>query len=131
MLRILFSRLGQPYVGSVECVLVQRADGDGGRRCDQGAQGSQEVLHHRRRHVPRCEGMGTVADIDLTEISTRTLSFNRGAIKVPGITRGRLVRPHLRRRGLLDPDKPIKEYTETETSTSSIARSRPRSRSTA
>ena len=90
MLRILFSRLGQPHIGSPDGVLVQRPLGEGERR-DHGREGSRQAEDRERKSslaraacVPRCEGMGTVSDIDLTQLYDDTKSLNEGAITIPG-----------------------------------------------
>jgi excinuclease UvrABC ATPase subunit len=63
---------------------------------------------------PRCEGMGSVSDIDLTQIYDETKSLNEGAITVPGYKAGGWSVRYFTESGFLDPDKPINKYTKKE-----------------
>ncbi|GAA3288861.1 excinuclease ABC subunit UvrA [Dactylosporangium vinaceum] len=92
MLRIVFSRLGEPSAGPAFHYSFNVPAGA----------------------CPRCEGMGTVTDIDLDELFDKTKSLNEGAITIPGYTvDGWLVRI-FSASGFFDPDKPIKDFTEQE-----------------
>ena len=69
---------------------------------------------------PRCEGMGSVTDIDLSQLFDDSKSLNEGALTVPGYTAdGWQVR--IFAAAGLDPDKPISKYTKKERQTSSTA----------
>jgi excinuclease UvrABC ATPase subunit len=111
MLRLLFSRLGQPHIGppnafsfNVPSVRARRErspssaaharppsppskalrrDGDVEREAGKTEQRSFTV---NGGMCPRCEGMGSVSDIDLTQLYDDTKSLNQGAITVPGYT---------------------------------------------
>ena len=58
----------------------------------------RDVVYHGGM-CPRCEGMGSVSDIDLSQLYDDSKSLNEGALTVPGYTRRRLARAHLRGRG--------------------------------
>ncbi|MFF4419071.1 ATP-binding cassette domain-containing protein [Streptosporangium sp. NPDC001559] len=92
MLRIVFSRLGEPSAGPSFHYSFNLPAGA----------------------CPRCEGMGKVTDIDLTQLFDASKSLNEGAITIPGYTPdGWLVRVFTSS-GFMDPDKPIRDYSETE-----------------
>ena len=63
---------------------------------------------------PRCEGRGTVSDLDLTQLYDDTNSLNEGAITVPGYTGGGWDSRLYSESGFVDPDKPIRKYTKKE-----------------
>jgi excinuclease ABC A subunit len=118
MLRILFSRLGEPHVGSPQAFSfnVASVSGAGAITVDRGNTPSKE----RREFsvtggmCPRCEGMGTVNDIDLAQLYDDSKSLNGGALTIPGYTAdGWGVRIYAGS-GFVDGDKPIREYTEQE-----------------
>ncbi len=107
MLRILFSRLGDPYVGPPTAysfnVPTRKASGmmtteKGGRTERRIAK--QEV--YLGGMCPRCEGMGKVNDIDLTALYDEEKSLNDGALTVPGYSMDGLVRPAVRGHGPAD-----------------------------
>jgi excinuclease UvrABC ATPase subunit len=119
MLRVLFSRLGQPHVGSSQAFSfnVPSISGAGAVTIATGAKKGQK---ERRSFeitggmCPECEGLGQVSDIDLDQLVDPTLSLNAGAILVPGYTAdGWMVRVYSES-GLVDADKPVGEYTEQE-----------------
>jgi excinuclease UvrABC ATPase subunit len=117
MLRILFSRLGQPHVGSPQAFSfnVASVHGDRAVTIERGsgkeAAGSFTLTGGM---CPRCEGMGTVNEIDLAELFDETKSLAEGAITIPGYTAdGWAVRQYAES-GFLDASKPIRDYTETE-----------------
>ena len=63
---------------------------------------------------PRCEGMGSATDIDLTQLYDDRKSLAGGAITIPGYVAGGWMVRNYSESGFLDADKPIREYTETE-----------------
>src|SRR5262249_62364802 len=92
MLRILFSRLGKPYIGSPKAFSfnVASISGAGAVRFERGGK---TVKERRSFNIiggmcPRCEGRGTVSDIDLTQLFDDSKSLNEGAITAPGHTGG-------------------------------------------
>ena len=118
MLRILFSRLGQPHVGSPQAFSfnIPSVKGSGAITVERGA--GKPTTESRTFTLtggmcPRCEGMGNVNDIDLTELYDETKALAEGAIKVPGYTAdGWGVR--IFTAAGLDPDKPIRDYSAEE-----------------
>ncbi|HEY5244057.1 MAG TPA: excinuclease ABC subunit UvrA, partial [Acidimicrobiales bacterium] len=118
MLRILFSRLGKPYVGSPSAFAfnVPSVRASGEITVERG--GSKTVQRSFSRTggmCPSCEGRGTVSDFDLSQLYDESKSLAEGAIVVPGYTVDNFfaVRPFLES-GILDPDKPIRKYTKKE-----------------
>src|SRR4051794_35223922 len=90
MLRILFSRLGQPHIGSPNAysfnVPSVRASGAVTVERGTGARAVKKTFHRLGGMCPRCEGRGTVSDIDLTQLYDATRSIAGGAITIPGWT---------------------------------------------
>jgi excinuclease ABC A subunit len=117
MLRIVFSRVGKPHLGSPNAFSFNVASvrASGAITVERGA-GTRTVKQSYTRTggmCPRCEGLGTVSDMDLTQLYDDSKSLAEGAITIPGYTVDNFwaVRPYLES-GLLDPDKPIREYTK-------------------
>ncbi len=118
MLRILFSRLGQPHIGSPQAFSfnVASISGAGAVTFDRGGQ----TVKERRSFsitggmCPRCEGRGTVTDLDLSQLYDDSKSLNEGAITVPGYTGGGWNSRLYSASGFVDPDKPIRRYTKKE-----------------
>ncbi len=117
MLRILFSRLGQPHVGPPGAFSfnVPSVHATGAITVERGNSKAQRVTFSRTGGMcPRCEGRGTVSDIDLTQLFDDSKSLAEGAIVVPGYSadswNGRLYALS----GILDPDKPIRKFTKKE-----------------
>jgi excinuclease UvrABC ATPase subunit len=118
MLRILFSRLGQPHVGSPNAFSfnVPSVRASGAITIERGAGKTVRKTFTRAGGMcPRCEGRGTVSDIDLTQLFDDSKSLAEGAITIPGYTVDNFwaVRPYLES-GILDPGKPIRRYTKKE-----------------
>jgi excinuclease UvrABC ATPase subunit len=118
MLRILFSRLGQPHIGSANAYSfnVPSVRGSGAATVDRGGGKTvRQSFSLTGGMCPRCEGMGTVSDIDLTELFDDSKSLAEGAITIPGYkvdswwTTGIFIES-----GFLDPKKPIRKYTKKE-----------------
>jgi len=119
MLRILFSRLGQPHVGSPRAFAfnIPSISGAGAVTIERGA--GKTVKERRSFNItggmcPRCEGMGNVNDIDLTQIFDDSKSLAEGALTVPGYTAGGWNYRLYASSGFVDPDKPIRKYTKKE-----------------
>jgi excinuclease UvrABC ATPase subunit len=118
MLRILFSRLGQPHIGSPKAFSfnVASISGAGAVTFDRGGK----TVKERRSFsitggmCPRCEGRATVTDMDLTQLFDESKSLSEGAITVPGYTGGGWNSRLYSESGFVDPDKPIREYTKKE-----------------
>jgi excinuclease UvrABC ATPase subunit len=116
MLRVLFSRLGKPYIGSSNAFSfnIPSIRAAGSITLDKGASRAQKVAFSRTGGMcPRCEGMGSVTDIDLSQLFDDSKSLNEGALRVPGYSADGW---HMRTFAAagLDPDKPIRKYTKQE-----------------
>jgi excinuclease UvrABC ATPase subunit len=118
MLRILWSRLGQPHIGSAQAFSfnVASISGAGAVKFERGGK---TVKERRSFNIiggqcPRCEGRGTVTDIDLSQLYDETKSLNEGAITVPGYTGGGWNSRLYAESGFYDPDKPIRKFTKKE-----------------
>ncbi len=117
MLRILFSRLGQPHVGSPNAFSfnVPSVRASGAITIERGDTKTEKVTFTRTGGMcPHCEGLGTVPDVDLAEIYDEELSLAEGAITVPNYTADGWMVKLYTESGFLDPDKPIRDYTEAE-----------------
>jgi excinuclease UvrABC ATPase subunit len=117
MLRILFSRLGQPRIGSPNAFSfnVPSVQASGAITIERGAGETVSKTFTRTGGMcPRCEGRGTVSDIDLTQMFDDSKSLNEGAITVPGYTGGGWNSRLYSASGFVDPDKPIRKFTKTE-----------------
>jgi excinuclease UvrABC ATPase subunit len=118
MLRILFSRLGQPHIGSPQAFSfnVPSVQGTGAATIDRGAgKAVSRTFSITGGMCPRCEGTGKVNDVDLTKLYDDTKSIADGAITIPGYkvdswwTVGIYTAS-----GFLDPNKPIRDFTKKE-----------------
>jgi excinuclease UvrABC ATPase subunit len=118
MLRILFSRLGKPHIGSPQAFSfnVASISGAGAVTIERGGQ----TVKERRSFsilggmCPRCEGMGSVNDIDLTQLYDDSKSLNEGAITIPGYSMDGWYGRIFLGSGFFDMDKPIRKYTKRE-----------------
>ncbi|MFF8994119.1 ATP-binding cassette domain-containing protein [Streptomyces sp. NPDC014983] len=118
MLRILFSRLGTPHIGSPKAFSFNVASISGAGAVTVERAGKQ-VKERRSFSItggmcPRCEGRGTVTDLDLTQLYDDGKSLNEGALAVPGYKAGGWNHRLYAESGLVDPDKPIRSYTGKE-----------------
>ncbi|MGC4876752.1 ATP-binding cassette domain-containing protein [Micromonospora sp. DT43] len=119
MLRILFSRLGQPHIGSPNAFSfnVPSVRATGAITVDRGAgrtKTEKATFNRLGGMCPRCEGMGAVTDFDLTALYNDSLSLNEGAITIPGYSMEGWYGRIFRGCGYFDPDKPIRKYTKKE-----------------
>ncbi|WP_432003562.1 ATP-binding cassette domain-containing protein [Streptomyces sioyaensis] len=119
MLRILFSRLGQPHIGSPNAFAFNVASvrASGAITVERGAATKAKAVTFTRTGgmCTRCEGRGTVSDIDLTQLYDDSKSIAEGAFTIPGWKSDSFwtVRVYAES-GLLDPNKPIRKYTKRE-----------------
>jgi len=115
LLRILFSRFGEPHIGPPTAFSFNVPSVRGSGTVQAANKEAEEVAFDVLGGMcPECEGTGSVKDIDLSELYDENLSLEEGAIKAPGYTPdGWPVRIYAAS-GFLDPAKPIKDYTETE-----------------
>ncbi|MGC4744517.1 ATP-binding cassette domain-containing protein [Micromonospora sp. DT201] len=119
MLRILFSRLGQPHIGSPNAYSfnVPSVKATGAITVDRGAgktKTERATFSRLGGMCPRCEGMGAVTDIDLSALYDDSLSLNEGAITIPGYSMEGWYGRIFRGCGYFDPDKPISKYNKRE-----------------
>ncbi|MFE9396564.1 ATP-binding cassette domain-containing protein [Streptomyces flavidovirens] len=120
MLRILFSRLGKPHIGppGAYSFNVASVQASGGLRVDRGADKTktEKVTFSRTGGMcTRCEGRGTVSDIDLTQLYDDSKSIAEGAFTIPGWKSDNVWTVGIyAQSGFLDPDKPIRRFTKKE-----------------
>lgn len=118
MLRILFSRLGTPHIGSPQAFSfnVASISGAGAVTFEKGGR----TVKERRDFTvlggmcPRCEGRGAVNDIDLTALYDDSKSLNGGALTIPGFSMEGWYGRIFNGCGFFDPDKPINTFTAKE-----------------
>jgi excinuclease ABC A subunit len=118
MLRILFSRLGKPHIGSPQAFSFNVASISGAGAVTF-ERGGTTVKERRSFSItggmcPRCEGRGAVTDIDLSQLYDDSKSLHEGAITVPGYTGGGWNSRLYAESGFYDPDKPIRTFTKKE-----------------
>jgi excinuclease ABC A subunit len=117
LLRVVFSRIARPHIGGPQAysfnipsvsgagaIKVERGDGKVESRSFSVAGGM----------CPRCEGMGTTSDVDLSQLYDETKSLSEGAITVPGYTADGWSTRMFSESGFFDPDKAIRDYTDKE-----------------
>ena len=118
MLRILYSRLGDPYVGPPTAFSfnVPTRTASGSMNIDKGR--GERVVVRKQVYLggmcPRCEGRGSVNDLDLTEIYDESKSLREGALKVPGYSMDGWYGRIFGGSGLFDMDKPTGKFTKRE-----------------
>jgi len=118
MLRIVFSRLGKPHIGSPNAFSFNTAtiSGAGAVTFEKAGVKRREKRSFVRLGgmCPRCEGMGAVTDFDLSQLYDDTKSLNEGALIIPGYTMDGWYGRIFRGCGYFDPDKPISKFTKKE-----------------
>jgi excinuclease UvrABC ATPase subunit len=117
MLRIVFSRLGKPHIGSPKAYSfnVPSVKAVGAITVERGSRKTvKKTFSVTGGMCPRCEGMGSVTDLDLAQLFDESKSLSEGAITVPGYSGGGWNSRLFAKSGFLDPDKPIRDYTKTE-----------------
>ena len=118
MLRILFSRLGKPHIGSPQAFSfnVASISGAGAVAFERGGR----TVKERRSFsitggmCPRCEGRGTVSDMDLAQLFDDSKSLAQGAVSIPGYKAGGWNYRLYSESGFFDPHKPIRNFTTKE-----------------
>ncbi|QTE28964.1 ATP-binding cassette domain-containing protein [Pengzhenrongella sicca] len=118
MLRILFSRLAQPHIGSPQAYSFNVASISGAGAVSI-ERGGQTVKERRSFSItggmcPRCEGRGSVTDIDLTALYDDSLSLSGGALTIPGYSMDGWFGRIFSGCGFFDVDKPIRDFTKRE-----------------
>ncbi|MET0468834.1 MAG: excinuclease ABC subunit UvrA, partial [Aeromicrobium sp.] len=116
MLRILFSRLGQPHIGSPQAFSFNVASVSGAGAVSF-ETGGRTVKERREFSVtggmcPRCEGRGVVSDFDLTALYDETKSLEEGALTIPGYSMEGWYGRIYRNGDFFPGDKPIKDFTK-------------------
>ncbi|WP_274564841.1 excinuclease ABC subunit UvrA [Streptomyces spiramyceticus] len=120
MLRILFSRLGKPHIGPPSAYSFNTASvrASGGITVERGSAKTKTVKATFNRTggmCTRCEGRGTVTDIDLTQLYDDSKSLAEGAFTIPGWkSDSQWTVQVYAQSGFVDPDKPIRKYTKKE-----------------
>src|SRR5437762_8837604 len=119
MLRILFSRLGQPHIGSPNAYSfnIPSVRASGAITVERGAgrtRTERATFTRLGGMCSRCEGMGNVTDFDLSALYDDSLSLNEGALTIPGYSMDGWYGRIFRGSGFFDPDKPIRKYTKKE-----------------
>jgi len=119
MLRILFSRLGSPHVGPPTAfsfnVPTRKASGVMSTE-KAGGRVEKSVVHdavYLGGMCPRCEGMGSVSDFDLTALFDESKSLSEGALTVPGYSMDGWYGRIFSGAGF-NMDKPIARFTKKE-----------------
>ncbi|MGW0736385.1 ATP-binding cassette domain-containing protein [Streptomyces sp. NPDC002851] len=92
MLRIVYSRLGTPHIGTSGAFSFNLPEG----------------------MCPECEGLGQVSDIDLDQLVDRSKSLNEGALLIPGYAVDSWPWSVVVAAPFLDPDKKLAAYTDAE-----------------
>ncbi|MDG5484212.1 excinuclease ABC subunit UvrA [Mycolicibacterium gadium] len=118
MLRILFSRLGKPHIGSPQAFSFNVASISGAGAVTMDKAG-RTVKERREFSIiggmcPRCEGRGSINDIDLTALYDDTKSLNEGALTIPGFSMEGWYGRIFNGCGFFDPNKPINKFTKKE-----------------
>ncbi|MEE2523135.1 excinuclease ABC subunit UvrA [Pseudarthrobacter sp. J75] len=116
LLRILFSRLGQPYIGGATAFSfnIPTTKASGLMTSSTGEKKIVKDVVYLGGMCPRCDGRGSVSDIDLTQVFDSSKSLVEGAITIPGYTAdGWMVKAYIES-GFYDPNKPVGEFTKKE-----------------
>ena len=118
VLRILFSRLGKPHIGSPQAFSFNTAtiSGSGAVTFEKGGKTTREKRSFTRTGgmCPRCEGMGSVSDFDRSALYDDSKSLNDGALTIPGYSMDGWYGRIFRGCGYFDPDKQIRKFTKKE-----------------
>ena len=118
MLRILYSRLGKPHIGSPNAFSFNTAtvSGAGAITIEKagGKTTERRTFSRAGGMCPRCEGTGSVTDFDLSALYDDGKSLNEGALTIPGYSMDGWYGRIFRGCGFFDPDKPIRKYTKKE-----------------
>ncbi|MFE1036012.1 ATP-binding cassette domain-containing protein [Streptomyces sp. NPDC058807] len=118
MLRILFSRLGDPHIGPPSAYSFNTASvrASGAITVERGNKKAVKATYERTGGMcTHCEGRGKVSDIDLSQLYDDSKSLAEGAFTIPGWkSDSQWTVQVYAQSGFVDPDKPIREYTEKE-----------------
>src|SRR5436305_6097739 len=119
MLRILFSRLGQPHIGPPNAYSFNdpSVTASGAITVERGAgrtHAEKATFTRLGGMCPRCEGMGNVTDFDLSALYDDSRSLNDGALTIPGYSMEGWYGRIFAGSGFFDMDKPIGKFTKKE-----------------
>jgi excinuclease UvrABC ATPase subunit len=118
MLRILFSRLGKPHIGSPSAFAfnVPSVRASGAITVERGSKTKTEKATYTRTGgmCPRCEGRGSVTDFNLSALYDDSKSLAEGALTIPGYSMDGWYGRIFKGCGFFDPDKPIRKYNKRE-----------------
>ena len=118
LLRILFSRLGQPHIGSPQAFSfnVASVKASGAITVDRGGKTKTEKATFTRTGgmCTRCEGLGSVTDFDLSALYDDSKSLNEGALTIPGYSMDGWYGRIFSGCGFFDPDTPIRKFNKRE-----------------
>ncbi len=115
MLRILFSRLGEPHIGPPNAFSFNTASIQASGMIRKGDGKAEKATFSRTGGMcPRCEGRGLITDFVLSALYDDSKSLNEGAITIPGYSMDGWYGRIFRGCGFFDPDKPIREFSERE-----------------
>jgi excinuclease ABC A subunit len=117
LLRVIFSRIARPAIGGPQAYAfnIPSVSGAGAIKVERGeGRTESRSFSVAGGMCPRCEGLGTVSDIDLNQLYDESKSLNEGAIKVPGYTADGFATRYFSESGFFDPRKPIRDFTESE-----------------
>ncbi len=117
LLRVVFSRIGRPHIGGPQAYSfnIPSVSGAGAIKVDRGeGRTESRSFSVAGGMCPRCEGMGNATAIDLSQLYDESKSLKKGAIRVPGYTADGWSTRLFSESGFVDPDKPIRDYTENE-----------------
>ncbi len=118
MLRILFSRLGKPHIGSPNAFSFNTATVSAAGAITIEKRGEKTVekrtFHRAGGMCSRCEGVGSVTDFDLTQLYDETKTLNEGALIIPGYSMDGWYGRIFRGCGFFDADKPISKFSRKE-----------------
>jgi excinuclease UvrABC ATPase subunit len=117
MLRILFSRLGLPHIGSPGAFSfnVPSVRASGAITVERANKRTVRATFNRLGGMcPRCEGQGSVNDIDLSQLYDDSKSLTEGALTIPGYSMDGWYGRIFMGCGFFDPDKPIRKFTKKE-----------------
>ena len=118
LLRILFSKLATPHIGSPQAFSfnVPSVTGGGAVKVDKGAGATKVVKEFKvvGGMCPRCEGTGAISDVDVDELYDASKSLSQGPFKIPGYSMDGWYGRIFAGSGFFDVDKPIADYTKRE-----------------
>jgi excinuclease UvrABC ATPase subunit len=117
LLRIVFSRLGRPHIGTPKAFAfnIPSVRGAGAITVERaGRKVERKTFTVIGGMCPRCEGIGTVSDFDLSQLLDESKSLADGAMTIPGYNAGGWNYRLYAESGFVDPHKPVRDYTEQE-----------------